>query len=235
MISFPATVLDGKIRKAFLQPFLNFLPSLDALRLLSEIEMEIQKKKMHSECGNLMIPDSFMIRINSLVYLNNRSSLKTLAHNLTDSIIIFAGGMDWRMPEKPISIEFCHSSSLGKKEVEVMAFFSGEAQSINPLLPDAITVRPVKYPVKSKIIERSGEFVIGRNRDAWLYMNNPYISGRHALIIVSGNGKINVRDVKSQNGTFVNDRPVPSNNNVPVARGDYIRLSQNRGVTLVLK
>ena len=49
------------------------------------------------------------------------------------------------------------------------------------------------------------------------------MSGRHARLHVAA-GKLYVTDLDSKNRTFVNDRPIPPHEPVPLAVGDLIRL-----------
>jgi hypothetical protein len=61
-------------------------------------------------------------------------------------------------------------------------------------------------------IERAGlvlslsepQLVIGQSASADLVIDDPYISGRHALITTDGSGQVTIRDLNSTSGTFVN-------------------------------
>jgi len=53
------------------------------------------------------------------------------------------------------------------------------------------------------------EFVIGRAVDCNLRIPNRFVSRHHCELIVNGRDRIvRVRDLGSQNGTFVNDGPI---------------------------
>ena len=49
--------------------------------------------------------------------------------------------------------------------------------------------------------------LVGRDRGAWLHLENTAVSRRHALISARG-GTCRIRDLGSTNGTFVNGEPV---------------------------
>lgn len=54
-----------------------------------------------------------------------------------------------------------------------------------------------------------GTYVVGRDRDVDLYINDPSLSAHHAKIVVHPTGIVEVTDESSTNGTFVDDVRVP--------------------------
>ena len=64
--------------------------------------------------------------------------------------------------------------------------------------------------------------LVGRDRGAWLHLENTAVSRRHALISARG-GTCRIRDLGSTNGTFVNGEPVTV---ADLHRGDEIRLGE---------
>jgi hypothetical protein len=71
----------------------------------------------------------------------------------------------------------------------------------------------------------TGEATVGRRSEEGgvLGLGDRYMSGRHARFHLSG-GKLYVTDLDSKNQTFVNDRPIPPHEPVPLAMGDQIRM-----------
>ncbi len=74
-------------------------------------------------------------------------------------------------------------------------------------------------------------FVIGRNEDCDLYLSSNNISRKHAEIYFNG-ASIMLRDLKSTNGTFINDRQL--NSAVLLNNGDKIGFA-NIEFKIVLK
>lgn len=66
-----------------------------------------------------------------------------------------------------------------------------------------------------------GATVIGRSPDAQLHVDSPGISRRHAELMLA-EGAVQVRDLQSSNGTFVNE--VAIDGPVPLRDGDLLRL-----------
>ncbi|MEO8797210.1 MAG: FHA domain-containing protein [Polyangiaceae bacterium] len=64
-----------------------------------------------------------------------------------------------------------------------------------------------------------GEFAVGRNASCQLSLDDPLVSRRHALIIVSGQ-QVTVQDLGSRNGVLVNGEKIDGA--VPIGNGDRI-------------
>jgi hypothetical protein len=76
-----------------------------------------------------------------------------------------------------------------------------------------------------------GENVLGRTREAVVWIPSPQVSRRHARIVVTG-GSATVEDLGSKNGTYVDDRPV--DRPIALTDGDSIRVGDARFVFRVL-
>lgn len=63
---------------------------------------------------------------------------------------------------------------------------------------------------------------IGRSPLSDIVINNDYISANHATLLLMDNGDIFLTDCGSKLGTFVNDRRIQPNVEVPVKKGDKI-------------
>jgi pSer/pThr/pTyr-binding forkhead associated (FHA) protein len=91
-----------------------------------------------------------------------------------------------------------------------------------------------KRPSKMKLIQRlrGGEIgmiyrsraetiSIGREGNDVNFLDDPFISGRHAQIAMSADGQISLTDLGSKNGTFVRIQ-----DEAPLGHGDYVFLGQ---------
>ena len=63
--------------------------------------------------------------------------------------------------------------------------------------------------------------IVGRSPEATIFIDEPSVSRMHAKIF-SSLGKVNIEDLGSSNGTFLNDKPVKVKS--PIQNGDMIRL-----------
>jgi DNA-binding winged helix-turn-helix (wHTH) protein len=66
-----------------------------------------------------------------------------------------------------------------------------------------------------------GENILGREGDGIILVESGTVSRRHARIVVDPKGA-SIEDLKSKNGTFVNDRRVSAP--TPVTEGDQVRI-----------
>ncbi len=69
---------------------------------------------------------------------------------------------------------------------------------------------------------RSGATVVGRDEEAGIFIPNLSLSRRHARIDVADDS-VTVTDLKSKNGTFINDAPIGTR---PLIPGDKLRCGQ---------
>jgi pSer/pThr/pTyr-binding forkhead associated (FHA) protein len=67
----------------------------------------------------------------------------------------------------------------------------------------------------------TGENVIGREGDGVIAVSSPTVSRRHARLTIDDRGAT-LEDLRSKNGTFINDQPLASP--VPVSDGDIVRI-----------
>jgi predicted component of type VI protein secretion system len=72
-----------------------------------------------------------------------------------------------------------------------------------------------------------GEFVIGRNASCQLSLDDPLVSRRHALLIVTSSG-ITIEDLQSRNGVLVNGQRISAR--TAVGAGDRITIGSQEMV-----
>jgi pSer/pThr/pTyr-binding forkhead associated (FHA) protein len=68
---------------------------------------------------------------------------------------------------------------------------------------------------------RSDSISIGREGNDVNFLDDPFISGRHAQIAMSGDGQTTLTDLGSKNGTFVR-----ISDEVALDHGDHVFLGQ---------
>jgi hypothetical protein len=68
---------------------------------------------------------------------------------------------------------------------------------------------------------RSGEIILGRSSYASIVVNNPLASREHA-VVRSKSGRLEVADLGSKNGTYVNGKRIEGA--IPVDAGDVIKI-----------
>jgi pSer/pThr/pTyr-binding forkhead associated (FHA) protein len=91
-----------------------------------------------------------------------------------------------------------------------------------------------KRPSKMKLIQRlrggeigmiyrarSDTITIGREGNDVNFLDDPFISGRHAQVSIATDGQVTITDLSSKNGTFVR-----IDDEVQLAHGDYVFLGQ---------
>lgn len=66
---------------------------------------------------------------------------------------------------------------------------------------------------------------IGSGDNVHIKLNSPFVSGYHAELLLLDNGEILLTDKGSKNGTFLEDQRLQPNKDIPVKRGDNIRVA----------
>lgn len=66
---------------------------------------------------------------------------------------------------------------------------------------------------------------IGSAPSCDIVLNSEFVSSHHADITILDNGEIVIEDKNSTNGTFVGTKKLNPNQEVPIKRGDYVRLA----------
>ena len=104
------------------------------------------------------------------------------------------------------------------------------AQSLAPIQPPATVPRPYleirqdgAAPMKKPVSATPGTLVIGRAAGCDVVLNHPSVSRRHAELDRLPGGGWRVRDLKSRNGTRVNDMPVAEQT---LHAGDLLQIGQ---------
>lgn len=69
------------------------------------------------------------------------------------------------------------------------------------------------------------KFLIGRSESCQLRPKSESISRKHCIIVVR-DGKVLIQDLKSRNGTYVNDKRLPSDRAKVLTGGDIIKLGK---------
>jgi len=80
------------------------------------------------------------------------------------------------------------------------------------------------------------EYSVGRSNDCHLTLKNPFVSREHAKVRWNASEGWVLQDLKSSNGTFVNDprKPMPRGSAQPLREGDIIYFSQKYKLTVAL-
>lgn len=71
----------------------------------------------------------------------------------------------------------------------------------------------------------SEKFLVGRSESCQLRPKSESVSRKHCIIVLKDN-KVLIQDLKSRNGTFVNEKRVPSDKAKVLKAGDHLRIGK---------
>eukprot|EP00891_Asterochloris_glomerata_P008137 jgi/Astpho2/8137/fgenesh1_pg.00120_%23_81_t len=91
-----------------------------------------------------------------------------------------------------------------------------------------------KIPAPGSIKLAEGTWQLGRDKPADIVVPVPTVSGRHAQLKVEGS-KVQVTDLGSTNGTFVNDQELTADKTVDLAVGTEVTFGDDHLAKFVLQ
>ncbi len=71
----------------------------------------------------------------------------------------------------------------------------------------------------------SEKFLVGRSESCQLRPKSESVSRKHCIIVLK-DGKVLIQDLKSRNGTFVNEKRLPSDKAKVLKAGDHLRIGK---------
>ena len=71
----------------------------------------------------------------------------------------------------------------------------------------------------------SEKFLVGRSESCQLRPKSESVSRKHCIIVLE-DGKVLIQDLKSRNGTFVNEKRLPSDKAKVLKAGDHLRIGK---------
>jgi pSer/pThr/pTyr-binding forkhead associated (FHA) protein len=87
----------------------------------------------------------------------------------------------------------------------------------------------ISGPHAGSVVKVDGALTVGRSHECALTLNDPKVSRRHATLSSDGTG-LALRDDKSLNGTWLNDRRIAAPSALAV--GDRVRIGSSEFVVL---
>lgn len=106
--------------------------------------------------------------------------------------------------------------------------------------PDAVLVVEIGGNEVKVIPLDQPTFILGNSPSVDIVLDNPYISRRHAQIVLE-NGGFHIQDLSSKNGTGINGKPVESEgrclqngDRIELAHGQVVLRYQQSGTTVTL-
>ncbi|HYE77692.1 MAG TPA: FHA domain-containing protein [bacterium] len=97
------------------------------------------------------------------------------------------------------------------------------AQGLGPKEPITDVVVTLQLSTAERFTVKETPFLIGRDQGDLRFPDDLQLSRLHAALIYKGH-QLYVRDLDSRNGTFLDDRRLPPNEEIPVAEGEVLRI-----------
>jgi len=85
------------------------------------------------------------------------------------------------------------------------------SKNLSPENHDYVTLLGVGQGVPSIVLKPNREVIIGRSNKADIKIDNKYVSGKHLSLSLDSNRRVQVRDLSSSNGTYLEGRKLEPN------------------------
>ena len=170
----------------------------------------------------------FFICVNHRVYKKIERKKEAFLYYLERKIeeyLMYAG---FKTKYSNILIEFLPLSYLKDFEVKILHNCLKKQQS------NRFCFRLINNKGTRWIIDCPGEYKIGRRDDAFIKINNPYVSELHAKLELTESGNLKISDCGSRNGTYLNDNLKPAKNDEYIVPGDKIYLGKSKRIAIEL-
>jgi len=113
-------------------------------------------------------------------------------------------------PEKPTDflLAFVNDNNNIPRDAELITNDFSEKSLLGSSFSKAVKLAKPHIEAFYGILEKGKSYVIGRELDCQIRLNDKHVSRHHARIDVGRGGKITITDVGSSNGTFVNEERI---------------------------
>ena len=124
----------------------------------------------------------------------------------------------------------CSNCNSGNKDnvtnCENCSFPLFESEENNPIIKGESNLFSLTDQDDNKYVLRLGKTTIGRSKKANIVVNDTFMSGLHAEIVIVGN-KCTIKDLGSKNGTIVDNQQI-SLDFVPLSSGNQIQCGSTK-------
>ena len=225
------TRLNERIKNVFVGPFWNTISPDNSLRLFVELLKKIDLPSIDRENGNSP-PARIIFGTSPKLYRKIKKKRNFIIYQIKNDLIHLYASGGYEFDKKEIRIEFIRLSYLKDSEIKVITH---KENSLN--------IHNRKYYIKflgssesMRMLDKPGEYFIGRDRNSFIRIDNPYVSLRQAKINLSDRGIVTVADCGSTNKTYINNSGEPLKENAAVSNGDKIFFGRKRrmGIQLLL-
>jgi len=227
-----ATHLNKKIKNLVTFPFWCLIPPANKNRLYFHIIDKINSFIVRSGKDIQSVPYKFLIYVSQKTYRRIEKKKETLIFCLKKEIEEYFLFLGCQLRNEEIVIDFSPLSYLKDYEVKLLCFSPNEEDTF--IKEKSYYLRLLSEEDKMWIIDRPGEYEIGRKMEAYIHIDNPYVSGCHAKLVLSTSDDIKILDCKSKNGTYLSDDLIPVKDGAYIVPGDKIYLGRKRAVVLEL-
>ena len=224
-----ATELNERIKNAFVGPFWNTISPDNSLRLYVELLKKIGFPSIDRENNNSP-PARIIFGTSHKLYRKIKKKRNLIIYQIKNDLIHLYASFGYEFDK--LEIDFIQLSYLKDNEIKVITHKE-----------KVLNIHNRKYFLKILngsediwMLHKPGEYFIGRDRNSFICIDNPYVSLQQAKINLSDRGTVIITDCGSTNKTYINNNGEPLKENAAISNGDKVFFGRKRkiGIQLLL-
>ena len=216
--------LVGLVQGAFARTLGGWV---EPVEVAAAITREAEDKKAILGAGRVLVPNSYVVDLSAADADRLREYDEPLRKELATMLSESAVEQGWSFVG-PVEVAFAEVDDLGTGTFRVRG--TVVAGEVSPPPAAAVPLRPGRpyLQIGERLHSLSGATVLGRGEDVDIPLTDIGASRRHAEVVVL-DGRVELHDLGSTNGTLVNGQRVPS---ATLTDGDQITVGET---TLVFR
>jgi hypothetical protein len=210
--------LEGLVQGAFARTFGGWVEPVEVAAALTR---EAEDKKAILGAGRVLVPNSYVVDLSAADADRLREYDEPLRRELATMLSESAVEQGWSFVG-PVEVAFEEVDDLGTGTFRVRG--TVVAGEVAPPPAAAVPLRPGRPYLQIGGLQHplSGATVLGRGEDVDIPLTDIGASRRHAELVVL-DGRVELHDLGSTNGTLVNGQRVPS---ATLTDGDQITIGE---------
>ena len=224
-----ATELNERIKNAFVGPFWNTISPDNSLRLFVELLKKIDLPSIDKENSGFP-PARIIFGTSHKLYRKIKKKRNLIIYQIKNDLIHLYTSCGYEFDK--LEIDFIQLSYLKDNEIKVITHKENRLNIHNR----KYFLRILNGSEDMWMLRKPGEYFIGRDRNSFIRIDNPYVSLQQAKINLSDRGMVTIADCGSTNKTYINNNGEPLTENAAISNGDKVFFGRKRkiGIQLLL-
>ncbi|MEA3503287.1 MAG: DUF805 domain-containing protein, partial [Actinomycetota bacterium] len=130
-----------------------------------------------------------------------------------------------RFGDDPLGSVYIDNAATGQRSTS-QTQQKNDAHPAEPIASygSSVTLLGIGHRIPSVVLTPNREMIVGRSNSVDIRIDNKYISGKHIALMLDGSNRVQVRDLSSTNGTYIEGKKLEPNIPYELHHGESIVL-----------